>query len=130
MPGFEKAFQKLVFEKVQDEADRAAKSLNEPGPSFFTRAELTSFDPDHYYSSLCSKAPLTMSALGGMCSRQMHSDMQVNYEQEQDNESSRPQPHLGTAVKGGSSTSSLSSTRQQAVSSISSTQGWSTTMPR
>ena len=77
MPGFDEAFKKLTFKKVQKEADDAAKRLNESGPREFTRAELKSFEADKYFERLREEAPLIMTTLGGICSRQKYSEMEV-----------------------------------------------------
>ena len=86
MPGFDKGFHKFVYQRLQKEADVAARSFNEPGPRDFSRSDLKSFEADMYYEKLWSKAPLTMSSLGGICSKQKFQHIKVKQEQEQEQE--------------------------------------------
>ena len=63
MPNFDRAFHKFLWKKVQREADKGSRLLNEPGPSAFLREDVEQFEPNDYYDLFCSTFPTFMISL-------------------------------------------------------------------
>ena len=63
MANFEAGFHKFTFKKAQHEADLGCRTFNEPGPTSFTREDVSNFDLDSYYANLCSAFPTLMTPM-------------------------------------------------------------------
>ena len=63
MPNFDRGFHKFLWKKVQREADKGSRLLNEPGPSAFLREDVEQFEPNDYYDLFCSTFPTFMISL-------------------------------------------------------------------
>ena len=63
MPNFEAGYHKFTFKKARQEADLGCRSFDEPGPTSFTREDVSKFDLDSYYANLCNTFPTLMTPM-------------------------------------------------------------------
>ena len=80
MPGFDTAFNTLLYTKVQSEADEGCRGWNDPAPSTFRMEDVEKFDSAKFYKNLSTTFPTLMTSLAAVATKKpsMEDGVKVN----------------------------------------------------
>ena len=80
LSGFDRDFCRMLYKRVQDEADLGCRSLSEPGPKDIRRGDVLNFSPTEYHTDLCNTFPILMTSLTAIVckGRSWEEALQVN----------------------------------------------------
>ena len=70
LPGFDEAFNTMLYKRVQQEADDGCHSLTEFGPSTFDKEALEGYSVEEHYDNLCSTFPTAMTVAAAIVTKE------------------------------------------------------------